>query len=92
MVCRDRGVVSDRIAIMAAVSWRDGAQELRQLVLVENGVPDRTEDVGLARSAFRAFLVIPLDGLFDRGASAEVEVDTLVVEALDESTAVDGVY
>jgi hypothetical protein len=33
-----------------------------------------------------------LDGLFDRGASAEVEVDTLVVEALDESTAVDGVY
>ena len=65
---------------MTVVSWRDGAQELRRLVVAENGVPDRIEDVGLAWRAFRAFLAVPLDGLFDRWESADVEADTLIVD------------
>ena len=65
---------------MTAVSWRDGAQELRRLLMAENGVPNRIEDVGLAWRAFRAFLAVPLDGLFDRWDSADVEADTLVVD------------
>jgi len=65
---------------MTALSWRDGARELRRLVLAENGVPDRIENVGLAWRAFRAFLAVPLDGLFDRWDSADVEADTLIVD------------
>ncbi len=42
------GGESDQMARMTAVSWRDGAQELRRLVMAGNGVPDRIEDVGLA--------------------------------------------
>ncbi|GAA0460142.1 hypothetical protein Aca07nite_42140 [Actinoplanes capillaceus] len=65
---------------MTAVPWRDGAQELRRLVVAENGVPDRIEDVALAWRAFRAFLAVPLDGLFDRWESADAEADTLLVD------------
>jgi hypothetical protein len=65
---------------MTAVRWRDAVQELRRLVTAEGGDPDRIHDVGLAWRAFRAFLAVPLDGLFDRWESAEVESDTLVVE------------
>ncbi|MET8154409.1 hypothetical protein ACIBSW_34015 [Actinoplanes sp. NPDC049668] len=65
---------------MTAVAWRDGVQELRRLVVAENGVPDRIEDVGLAWRAFRAFLAVPLTGLFDRRESVDVEADTLIVD------------
>ncbi|WP_212829841.1 hypothetical protein [Catellatospora sp. TT07R-123] len=64
---------------MTALSWRDGVQELRRLVTAEGGDPDRIQDVNLAWRAFRAFLAIPLDGLFDRWGN-DVEADTLVVE------------
>ncbi|MEU8238318.1 hypothetical protein AB0C07_08740 [Actinoplanes missouriensis] len=80
MVCCDSAGENDQIAFMAAVSWRDGAQELRRLVVAENGVPDRIEDVSLAWRAFRTFLAVPLDGLFDRWESADVEADTLIVD------------
>ncbi|MFE9689118.1 hypothetical protein [Micromonospora sp. NPDC005806] len=64
---------------MTALSWRDGLQELRRLVAAEGGDPDCIQDVGLAWRAFRAFLVVPLDGLFDRW-DGDVEADTLVLE------------
>jgi hypothetical protein len=80
MASRDGGVESDQVALMTAVPWRDGAQELRRLVVAENGDPDRIEDVDVAWRAFRAFLAVPLDGLFDRWQSAEVEADTLIVD------------
>ncbi|MEV0810776.1 hypothetical protein [Micromonospora sp. NPDC050200] len=35
--------------------------------------------MGLAWRAFRAFLAIPLDGLFDRWQGDDVEADTLVI-------------
>lgn len=65
---------------MTAVSWRDGARELRRLVVAQGGVPDRIGDVGLAWRAFRAFLAVPLEGLFDRWDSADVEAETLIVD------------
>lgn len=64
---------------MTALSWRDGLQELRRLIAAEGGDPDCIQDVGLAWRAFRAFLVVPLDGLFDRW-EGDVEADTLVLE------------
>ena len=64
---------------MAALSWRDGVKELRRLVAEEGSDPDRIQDVELAWRAFRAFLAVPLEGLFDRW-EGEVEADTLVVE------------
>lgn len=65
---------------VTAVSWRDGVRELRRLVAAEGGDPDRVEDVALAWRAFRAFLAVPLDGLFDRWEGPAVEADTLVVD------------
>jgi len=64
---------------MTALSWRDGVQELRRLVVAEGGDPDHLQDVDLAWRALRAFLAVPLDGLFDRW-QGDVEADTLVVE------------
>jgi hypothetical protein len=65
---------------MAAVSWRDGVQELRRLVAAEGSDPDRIQDVSLTWRAFQAFLTVPLDGLFDRWEGEDVEADTLVIE------------
>jgi hypothetical protein len=65
---------------MTAVSWRDGVPRLRRLVVAEGADPDRIDDVDLAWRAFRAFLTMPLNGLFDRWESDDVEADTLVVE------------
>lgn len=64
---------------MTALSWRDGVQELRRLVAAEGGDPDRIQDVDLAWRAFRAFLAVPLEGLFDRW-EGNMEADTLVIE------------
>jgi hypothetical protein len=64
---------------MTALSWRDGVQQLRRLVAAEGGDPDRIQDVDLAWRAFRAFLAVPLGGLFDRW-EGDVESDTLVIE------------
>src|SRR5262245_42429855 len=64
---------------MTALSWREGVQELRRLVALEGGDPDDVRDVDLAWRAFRAFLAVPLDGLFDRW-DCDVEADTLVIE------------
>lgn len=50
------------------------------MVEAEGGDPDRIQDVDLSWRAFRAFLAVPLDGLFDRW-EGEVEADTLVIEA-----------
>ncbi|SNT65836.1 hypothetical protein SAMN05421812_12745 [Asanoa hainanensis] len=65
---------------MTALSWRDGVGELSRLVAAEGGDPDRIQDVGLAWRAFRAFLAVPLDGLFDRWEGDAEEADTLVIE------------
>ncbi len=65
---------------MTGASWRDAVPELRRLVMAEGADPDRIEDVDLAWRAFRAFLTVPLDGLFDRWDSDDVEADTLVIE------------
>src|ERR1700754_2757026 len=65
---------------MAAVSWRDGVQELRRSVVAEGADPDRIQDAEVAWRAFRAFLARPLDGLFDRWDGGDVEADTLVIE------------
>ncbi|MEU8216562.1 hypothetical protein AB0C47_12410 [Micromonospora taraxaci] len=64
---------------MTSLSWRSGVEELRRLVAAEGGDPDRIQDVDLAWRAFRVFLAVPLDGLFDRW-DGEVEADTLVIE------------
>ena len=64
---------------MAALSWREGVHELRRLIMAEGGDPGEVHDVDLAWQAFRAFLAVPLDGLFDRW-DGDVEADTLVIE------------
>jgi hypothetical protein len=64
---------------MTGVSWRDAAPHLRRLVIAEGADPGRIEDVDLAWRAFRAFLTVPVDGLFDWD-SDDVEADTLVIE------------
>ncbi|MEV6599333.1 hypothetical protein AB0M36_21130 [Actinoplanes sp. NPDC051346] len=48
--------------------------------MAEGGDPDRIEDVGLAWRSFRAFLAVPLEGLFDRWEGDDVEADTLIVD------------
>ncbi|WP_238017238.1 hypothetical protein KZZ52_25520 [Dactylosporangium sp. AC04546] len=65
---------------MRTLPWRDGARELRRLVAAAGGDPDHLADVDLAWHAFRAFLAVPLDGLYDRWEGTDVEADTLVVE------------
>jgi hypothetical protein len=54
-------------------------QELRRLVAAEGGDPDHIQDVDLAWRGFRAFLAVPLEGLFDRWVG-DVEADSLVIE------------
>jgi len=63
----------------AALSWREGVRELRRLLVMEGGDPDDIHDVDLAWRAFRAFLAVALDDLFDRW-EGDVEADTLVIE------------
>ncbi|GAA1655778.1 hypothetical protein [Actinoplanes couchii] len=65
---------------MTPVPWRDGAQELRRLIMAEGGAPDRIADVRLAWRAFRAFLAVPLGGLFDRWSGTHAEADMLIVD------------
>ena len=62
------------------VPWRDGARELRRLVEAEGADPDRIPDAGLAWRAFRAFLTLPLGGLFDRWDSDDAEADELLID------------
>ena len=64
---------------MRTLPGREGVQELRRLVAMQGGDPDDIHDVDLGRRAFRAFLAVPLDGLFE-GWEGNVEADTLVIE------------
>ena len=50
------------------------------MVVAERADRDRIPDVDQAWRAFRAFLAVPLEGLFDRREGADDEADTLVVE------------
>ncbi|MFI5935145.1 hypothetical protein [Actinoplanes sp. NPDC051494] len=63
---------------MKAVPWRDGATELRRLLIDADQDPGLIQDPERAWAVFRDFLAIPLDGLFDRWDGDE-DADTLVV-------------
>ena len=65
---------------MTAVSWRDGAAELRRLVGAEGGGSDGVPEVAGAWRGFRGFLGVPLRGLFDGWDDGEIAADTLVIE------------